>query len=339
MVSPLVVGLVAFVVSCVLTWRLASPHAKLRVLDVPNHRSLHAAPTPKTGGIAVVAGLTCALILAPTTETALLSASLILAGISFWNDLWELPALVRFSLHAIVATVFVVVTGSAVRLLQIPVIGGISVGVLSVPLTVLAIVWMTNLYNFMDGLDGFSGGMTVAGFASLAVAAMLMGHSSMVVISIAVACGAAGFLIHNFPPAKIFLGDVGSIAIGFMAAALGAIGVRDGVFDVWVPVLAFSPFIVDATVTLFRRLLNGEKVWLAHRKHFYQRLVLIGWSARLVVLCEYMVMGTCLLSVSLYMLTGEHVRLAILMAWCLAYLILSLKVDAAVAACTRSKAG
>jgi len=117
--------------------------------------------------------------------------------------------------------------------------------------------------------------MTVLGFGFLGYVAR--GSDSLIPLIAILTVGASGgFLVHNKPPAKIFMGDAGSIMLGFLAGSLSVIGMHKGLFDFWVPVLIFSPFIVDATVTLFRRLLMGEKVWKAHRKHYYQRLFWLG---------------------------------------------------------------
>jgi UDP-N-acetylmuramyl pentapeptide phosphotransferase/UDP-N-acetylglucosamine-1-phosphate transferase len=178
---------------------------------------------------------------------------------------------------------------------------------------------MTNLYNFMDGVDGFAGGMSVIGFSALGYLAWRGGHPTILALSLLVAVAGAGFLVYNMPPACIFLGDVGSVPMGFLAAALTVIGVHDGLFDIWVPLLIFSPFIVDATVTLFRRLLRGAKIWQAHREHYYQRLVLAGWGHRKTVLAEYVLMLACGLSAVVYGYIGEAGRLAILAGWALAY--------------------
>ena len=157
---------------------------------------------------------------------------------------------------------------------------------LFVPVTLL-VVWMTNLFNFMDGMDGLAGGMGVIGFGTLA----LLGYDSVqpafafVAVVIAASCG--GFLLSNFPPARIFLGDVGSITLGYLAAGMIVLGEELGVLDWWLGVMAFGPFIVDSTVTLMRRALNGERIWEAHRSHFYQRIVQLGWSHRRTTLVEY----------------------------------------------------
>jgi len=119
------------------------------------------------------------------------------------------------------------------------------------------------------------------------------------------------------------MGDVGSIPLGFLAGGLAVMGIRNGRFDIWVPMLIFSPFIVDATVTLFRRLLRGEKVWQAHREHYYQRLALAGWGHRKAVLAEYAVMGVCGISAILYMKANEEWRLILLMGWSVMYCLLA----------------
>jgi UDP-N-acetylmuramyl pentapeptide phosphotransferase/UDP-N-acetylglucosamine-1-phosphate transferase len=157
----------------------------------------------------------------------------------------------------------------------------------------LAIVWYTNLYNFMDGSDGLAGGMAVIGFGAYAIAAQLSGASPFAALCAAVAAAAAGFLVFNFPPARLFMGDAGSVPLGFLAGALGVVGWSRGYWPIWCPLLAFAPFVCDATLTLLRRALRRERVWQAHRDHYYQRLVRMGFGHRGTALIEYSVMGGC----------------------------------------------
>jgi UDP-N-acetylmuramyl pentapeptide phosphotransferase/UDP-N-acetylglucosamine-1-phosphate transferase len=189
-------------------------------------------------------------------------------------------------------------------------------------LTTLFVVWVVNLYNFMDGMDGFAGGMAVIGFGSLAILGWLAGHSSFVVVSAIVASAAGGFLISNFPPARIFMGDVGSSALGLLAAGLLLWGARDGVFPIWVGLLVFSPFIVDATVTLLRRVLRGERVWEAHKTHYYQRLVQLGWGHRKTVLAEYVLMVACAASALWVVNKPPATQYAVILGWICGYAIL-----------------
>jgi UDP-N-acetylmuramyl pentapeptide phosphotransferase/UDP-N-acetylglucosamine-1-phosphate transferase len=199
----------------------------------------------------------------------------------------------------------------------------IALGSLAAPVTMVFLVWMTNLYNFMDGMDGFAGGMTVLGFGMMAYLFWIGGQPVLCSIALMQAAAALGFLQHNFPPAKIFMGDVGSIPTGFLAGSLGVLGCREQVFDVWVPLVIFSPFIIDATATVLRRAMRGERIWRAHREHYYQRLVLAGWTHRRTVTVEYGVMACCGLLALLYQLSGDGQRIVILGAWMTFFVVLA----------------
>ena len=194
-------------------------------------------------------------------------------------------------------------------------------------LVVLAITWMINLYNFMDGSDGLAGGMALFGFAGYAVAAVLANNMQMAVMNTAIVGASLAFLLFNFHPARIFLGDGGSVPLGFLAGAIGLYGWEEGLWPVWFPVLVFSPFIIDASATLLKRLLSGERIWQAHRTHYYQRLIQLGWSHRRTALAEYGLMmaasGTGL------MLIGQplSILLTVLAFWLLSYLAMLWVID------------
>jgi len=164
--------------------------------------------------------------------------------------------------------------------------------------------------------------MTFFGFGFLAYFGWQAHFPVMVIIATLVAMGALGFLTHNFPPARIFMGDAGSITVGFLAGTLMILGVRDKIFEIWVPIMIFSPFILDATVTLTRRALRREKIWEAHREHYYQRLVLNGWSHRRTVLAEYGVMLLCGGLAILYHHSSGNWRLVIFSTWAALFLLL-----------------
>jgi UDP-N-acetylmuramyl pentapeptide phosphotransferase/UDP-N-acetylglucosamine-1-phosphate transferase len=187
---------------------------------------------------------------------------------------------------------------------------------------------MINVYNFMDGSDGLAGGMALFGFGFYGGAAWLAGDSAFASVNFAVAAAAAGFLFFNFHPARIFMGDAGSVTLGFLVAALGLLGWQQGHWPAWFPVLVFSPFIVDASLTLARRLLRGEKVWQAHREHYYQRLVRMGYGHRVTALLEYVLMLLAGLSALWGLQQGERHRLGLLWLWASTYLVLMVVVDA-----------
>jgi UDP-N-acetylmuramyl pentapeptide phosphotransferase/UDP-N-acetylglucosamine-1-phosphate transferase len=332
----LIAGLV-FALSVWVTRRLASASSRLRLLDHPNERSLHAAPIPRTGGLAILLslalGLGLEILLAVAgrgfpfleTKTSLwvICMTLLLACVSLLDDWTELSPALRFLTHGVAAAGVVVGAGLTIDALPLPLFGTRSLGWFAAPVTILCLMWMTNLYNFMDGMDGFAGGMSAIGFGFLSYIAGSAGQSFIALLSLLTISAVAGFLVYNWPPAKIFMGDVGSILLGFLAATLSVMGIHQGRFDLWVPVLIFSPFIVDATITIFRRLLRRERVWRAHREHYYQRLVLSGWSHRKTVLAEYCLMLACGISAIIYTRTGERTRLLILILWVLIYSVLA----------------
>ena len=247
-----------------LAWLLRRRHAL--PMDRPNERSLHTTPTPRIGGLGIIAGIAVAVVAVGTEGLwPAVLAAFALAALSLADDARGLPVWLRFLAHFVAAAGFALALGLT---------GGALVA------ATLAIVWMTNLYNFMDGADGLAGGMAVLGFGALALAAGWHGAADLAAISAAVAAAGLAFLRFNFPPARLFMGDAGSIPLGFLAAALGLYGALHDVWSWIFPVWVFSPFIVDATVTLTRRALRAERIWRAHRTHYYQRVVLLGASHR-----------------------------------------------------------
>jgi UDP-N-acetylmuramyl pentapeptide phosphotransferase/UDP-N-acetylglucosamine-1-phosphate transferase len=252
-----------------------------------------------------------------------LALTAVLAILSLLDDRMKLPVAVKLLTHISMACGVVWGAGLIIRTIDIPLAGTIALGWLGAVLTVAFIVWMINLYNFMDGMDGFAGGMTVLGFGFLSLFGWMRQHQFMLAVSAMVSVATAGFLIYNMPPARIFMGDVGSTVIGFLAAVLVVTGVHGGVFSLWVPMLIFSPFIVDATATLFRRLFRGERIWEAHRQHYYQRLVLAGWGHRAVVLSEYGLMLLCGAAATVYSRVGDGWRLLILGVWVVTFVVLA----------------
>ena len=279
--------------------------------DHPNERSLHTQPTPRIGGVVLVAiALSVAALAADVSLGIMLGCALFLAVISLIDDLRSLPVEVRLPAHLVAASVAVLALGTRGEL-----------GWIECLVAVLAIAWMANLFNFMDGADGLAGGMAVIGFATFALAAW-EASPAVSLVSIAVASASAGFLAHNFPPARVFMGDAGSVPLGFLAGGLGYYGIAAGLWPVWFPLLVFSPFIVDATVTLLRRLLRHERIWKAHREHAYQRLVLSGWTPRRLALSAYALMLAASVSALAGLKQGPRVAYAIILAWLVLYLVL-----------------
>jgi UDP-GlcNAc:undecaprenyl-phosphate/decaprenyl-phosphate GlcNAc-1-phosphate transferase len=245
--------------------------------DVPNERSLHGAPLPRGGGIAIWAGwLPVALWVAPVAgaATALWFVPwLVLALVSLRDDAHALGVGVRLLVHGLAALWF------AVALLW-P-----STSALTWPamlLTALAlgaiVAWSLNLYNFMDGNDGLAAAMAILGFSAYGVGAIVAGVSATAFFALAAAT--VPFFVVNFPPSRLIMGDVGAVPLGFLAAAFGVSLVTAGSWPAWFPALVFLPFIADATTTLACRVWRRERIWEAHRSHYYQRLHRLGAGHR-----------------------------------------------------------
>ena len=264
-----------------------------RLRDIPNERSSHVTPIPRGGGIVIVAVcLGLYLIAAAVTGRAVcwayVGAASAVAGVSWVDDLRSLPAWVRFCVHT--AAAFALVVGCGVfSQIYIPGLGTLDLGFAAgVLLTSIWLVWMTNAYNFMDGIDGIAGTQAVvAGAAWLVVGLGRSGGTEFLYGGI-IAFSALGFLLHNWQPASVFMGDVGSAFLGFTLAAIPLLGAgeepRLASSAIYLSALFLWPFLFDTVYTFLRRLLNGERVWEAHRSHIYQRLVLAGYSHRAVSL-------------------------------------------------------
>ena len=273
--------LIALIVSAALVALLLRGRVASLALDLPNSRSLHSTPTPRLGGVGIVAGIAAAWAYAsPALDPLLVTALVLLIGVSLLDDLKNVGVAWRLLIHvasAVLAAV-AVLRGSDWRVLTI---------------AALATAWMINLYNFMDGADGLAGGMAVIGFGAYGVAALAGGDFSFAAVNLSVAAAALGFLLFNFPPARVFMGDVGAIPLGALAAIFGITGWQRGAWPWWLGLVIFSPFVVDASLTLIKRLLRRARVWHAHREHYYQRLVQSGWGHRRTAYAEYALMLAC----------------------------------------------
>ncbi|KVD95402.1 hypothetical protein WI90_06585 [Burkholderia ubonensis] len=309
------VGLAAVVCVAVLAWLLKTRLAWRLAIDTPNWRSLHTIPVPRVGGWGLVPStLVASLIVGAGSRIGYALAGMTaLAVLSFVDDRRGLPAKVRFAVHFVIAGLFVWSLGTGGGLWAAIVLG-------------VAIVWMTNLYNFMDGLDGLAGGMALFGFGAYAWEAA--GHASeLAIVASALAGAALGFLVFNFHPAKIFLGDVGSIPLGFMAGALGLYGWRNEVWPLWYPAVVFSPFIVDASLTLVKRAIRKERVWEAHREHYYQRLARMGMAHRPIAAVWYGLMAASALLGNAMLQMSALAQYAILTLWYLGLLLACFRLD------------
>jgi UDP-N-acetylmuramyl pentapeptide phosphotransferase/UDP-N-acetylglucosamine-1-phosphate transferase len=245
-------------------------------VSVPDHRTLHGSATLRTGGWAVCLGVAAGWVTGRQTPDWTWTF-VPLVGFFVLEDWRGTPAWTRLAVQLGCAFLFAALAAESAT---VPLWVGAKplASALAIGIAVVGVVWMANLYNFMDGSDGLASLSTVIGFSALGLAAILHDDGSLVAVTMPVVAATLPFLFLNWSPARIFLGDAGAVAIGFLAGAAGADGIVRGVWPVWFPVLVFAPLAVDATVTLVRRGVQGYRVMEPHRDHCYQRLVQLGWG-------------------------------------------------------------
>lgn len=281
MMFPLMLAIFAAIISWLITFQVSRRAETLRLVQAPNRRSSHTQPTPNGGGLGFVvagslAGVGLMLFSGWPLGWFLLGLAALLSAVGLRDDIQHLPARVRFGVQVAVCT------GLLFALGDLPSISfgtelefEVSCWVLS-GLLLLAGVWWINLFNFMDGIDGIAGAQ--AGFMLLGGAALAAWANADVIsdpvwmLMLCVAAATVGFLLLNWPPAKIFMGDVGSTWLAFMVFALALLSVQAGWLNYATWLVLAAVFVTDATVTLVTRLLRGECWYEAHRIHAYQKL-------------------------------------------------------------------
>jgi len=280
-------------IAAAITWAMA--HFAVLV-DVPNARSSHKRPTPRGGGVGIlsafaigVAGLHLLTELLDQPGLAAFAVAALIMGLAgLVDDVRSMKFTTKLAAQ-VVASVIAMAGGLVIRRFHVPGLGPIELGIFGYALTLLWLIGLTNAFNFMDGLDGLAGGVAVIAGAFLCILAALLSHPIVFVLSGLLAVASAGFLVFNFPPARIFMGDVGSQFLGFSFAALGvmlAVGDRSGTIIFIVPVLLFH-FLFDTVFTVFRRWRRGENLADAHRTHLYQLANQCGLSHRQVAAIHY----------------------------------------------------
>lgn len=294
----LIVAAGAGLISWMLTRHLIGLLDRHKMFDIPSQRSLHEGSIPRGGGLAIVSCLLIALL-----AVALIShryavfgglATLVFAWslLGFCDDRYDLSPQKRFAIQILFALAGVAAFGyvTEIQLSQSDFIGLSGVGFL---LTVIGILWSANLYNFMDGMDGLAASQTVIAGLTLAFWFWFLGDQFMSIVCLVLAASSYGFLLHNWQPAKIFMGDVGSVTIGAFLAMLTIYGNTRYQIPLISFVLLLAVFVFDASFTIVRRMMNREKFWLPHRSHLYQRLALTDINHSRVVTGAVILMIFC----------------------------------------------
>ncbi|MBU7008219.1 glycosyltransferase family 4 protein [Phosphitispora fastidiosa] len=301
--------IIAFLISLAVTPVIRKLAFRLGAVDRPDARKVHSRLMPRMGGLAVYLAFTVTvLIMGDLTDSmkGLLIGGTLIMLLGLVDDIKDISPRVKL-LGQIIAAAVLVAFGIQVDFITNPWGGtfslthfGINFGI---PLTILWIVGITNAVNLIDGLDGLAGGLASIAALTLAVVGWVNGQMWIVLPAVILSAAVIGFLKYNFYPAKIFLGDSGSLFLGFMLAGMSVIGLtkQAAMFSVFVPVLIFGIPIFDTLFAILRRYINNQPIFSADKEHLHHRLLAIGLSHRQTVLAIYLV--SCLLGGSAVMMT------------------------------------
>ena len=279
MANVLSVALTALL-SCLLTGVAAWYATRAGLFDHPGERHSHTVSTPSGGGLGLILSLMLVSVLLvpqqmpPYWFACVMPGAAVLALLGWWDDHNPLSARFRFLIQLVVC-VFLLFCATRSGLLE---------GFFATVLAGLFVLWMTNLYNFMDGSNGMAGTQGVFSAAVLAFLFHLAGDPPSMLLAMLLAASCAGFLPWNLGRARVFMGDTGSLSLGFIFAALLLYGVGSDAFTLPLALLVMSLFLADSTLTLLARVIRGERWYNAHRQHLYQRLIASGWTHGRVLL-------------------------------------------------------
>ncbi|MDI6869766.1 MAG: MraY family glycosyltransferase [Bacillota bacterium] len=282
----------ALLVSYLVTPLMRRLALRYQVVDRPNQRKVHEEPVPYLGGIAIYLGFIVALLAVqplPEQLLVLLGGSTLILLLGVADDLWDLPAKAKFGGQVAIA-LLVALLGLRIQGLTNPLSGGyVDLGWWSIPLTVLWLVSLTNVMNLVDGLDGLAAGVAAIASGALWVVAMEKGQHLVALATLSLSGAAAGFLPHNFNPAKIFMGDAGSMFLGFTLAGIAVQGALKGAAAIAlvIPVVALGVPVFDTACAIIRRFQNGQPIYEADREHVHHRLLALGLTPRQAVLVLY----------------------------------------------------
>ena len=316
--SILIIILSTILLSYWLVGQLIDKLKQLEIVDTPNHRTSHKGNVPRGGGLVIVVILLlCQLILAIISERywvmgGLAGVVMIWSCLSGWDDWQSLSPRFRFIFQLLFTTMILLAFGYVTEI-QISSNQFIYLSIAGVFLTFIGVIWMVNLYNFMDGVDGLAASQTIIAAITLAFWFWQSGDLQLAIMCVVLAAASYGFLLWNWHPAKIFMGDVGSITIGALFATLIIFANTRYQIPVISLVLLFGVFVYDASLTILRRLYRREKIWLPHRSHYYQRLVAAGVGHHHVVMMQSIVMMFCSLIASMTVLNHDRIVPGILL--------------------------
>jgi len=297
------------------------------IFDTVNERSMHEGQVPRGGGIIIIVLLLTALLWFAISSTrpllflALWLTILMWSALSWRDDRYDLSPKLRLVLQMAFA-IFAVSAFGWVDNIQLNSDFRLSLAWFGALMTFIGFLWLANLYNFMDGMDGLVAAQTIIASLTFGFWFWVLGDLEIAFVCLIVAAASYGFLLWNWRPAKIFMGDVGSVTLGAFFACL--IIIATSRFDVPVlsMVMLFGLFVADASLTMLKRAFRGEKIWLPHREHFYQRIGLAGMEHEKIVIVSIVGMLFCSLLATLSLIYRDTILLCLgalsLFIFCLA---------------------
>ncbi len=309
-----------------------------RITDIPSARSSHVTPTPRGGGIGFVITVTFSYIIylifqGNSGKTELFTFLLVISVISllgWFDDRNDLSRRIRLGVQLISALI-ILFTISNLNYMSIPYAGSLYLGFAGTLMGVVWIIGTTNIYNFMDGVDGISSVQAIFAAAGWALFFYIHGAQELFVLNIFLLAGIGAFLILNWPPAKIFMGDVGSLYLGFLFAVMPFLAAAYFPSTeigemIWFAAILLWPFLYDGAFTIVRRLIKGENIFEAHRSHLYQRLNIIGWPHKSISLLYALFSSFTLLLALIFINGGDLARLIVVIILLLLSFLYSLLV-------------
>ena len=315
---------VAFIAAILLTPLVKRLAFRLGAVDAPNYRKVHARIMPRLGGLAIY----CAFIIGffflkfmtgfkSEYAYAILIAATIIVITGIIDDMREISAKAKLLGQVIAACIVVFGGGIQMNFINLPFDGILNFGWLGIPLTIIWIVGVTNAVNLIDGLDGLAAGVSTIALATLAVMAMIMGNGIVIAMASILAAATIGFLVFNFHPAKIFMGDTGALFLGFMISVLALLGFKNVAFISFIiPIIILGVPISDTFFAIVRRLRQKKKWSDPDKSHLHHRLLDLGFSHRQTVLLIYAiaaVFGVVAIVFSMAKVWGAFLLIAVLL--------------------------
>ncbi|MFD1363302.1 glycosyltransferase family 4 protein [Lentibacillus salinarum] len=286
---------IAFFIALVSTFLLTYPvkqlAIKLKAVDLPNHRKIHTKVTPRLGGLAIFMGvLLGGLYLHPHHEhlPEMVLGAIVILITGALDDRFSIRPVIKLTGQLIAAS-FLISSGLIIERITLPVIGMVDLGFMSVLITVLWIVGITNAINLIDGLDGLATGVTTIALASMFIMAIIDGQALAASLCIVLIGANIGFLYHNFYPARIYMGDTGSNFLGYMMAVVSIVGLFKNIalFSFIIPVIVLAVPIFDTLFAIVRRAYHKEPIMMPDNKHIHYQLIRAGFSHRKTVMIIY----------------------------------------------------